>query len=118
MPALLPLLLTAVAAGAGSPRSYWPTSGWRTATPESVGMSSAGLANASAWVGSLAEPDAFVVIKGGYIVAEKYWGETDRESLHDLESGTKSIGAIALAHAIHAGHFNIDTNVTDCRDLT
>ena len=33
-----------------SPSAYWPTEGWRTAKPEDVGMSSSGLAKASAFV--------------------------------------------------------------------
>ena len=68
-------------------------------------MSSAGLAAASAWVGSLQSPDAFLVVRSGYLVAENYWGATTNASMHDLESGTKSIGGIALAHAVRAGHF-------------
>jgi CubicO group peptidase (beta-lactamase class C family) len=93
--------------------SYWPTRGWRNATPESQGMSSAGLAKAAAFVGGLAQPDALLVVRGGHIVSETYWGGTTAASLHALESGTKSIGAISLAHAIHAGHFTTETNVTD-----
>ena len=34
---------------------------------------------------------------------------TTKDSLHDLESGTKSIGAVALAHALHHGRFAFDT---------
>ena len=49
----------------------------------------------------------------GYIVQERYWGDTTAESLHDLASGTKSIGAIALSHAVHAGHFSTETNVSE-----
>jgi hypothetical protein len=76
-------------------------------------MSSIGLQDAVGWVGSLASPDALVVVRGGYVVSETYWGETKQDSLHDLESGTKSIGAMALAHAMHAGHFGFDTKLRD-----
>lgn len=97
-----------------TPSKYWPTAGWRKATtPESVGMSSAALAEATAWFGSLEQPDAFLVVRHGYIVAEHYWGDTSSDSLHALESGTKSVGAISLAHAIHKGFFTVETNVTD-----
>ena len=56
--------------------------------------------------------DAFIVIRGGHIVAEEYWGGANASTIHDIASGTKSIGAIALAHAIHEGHFTVDTNVS------
>ena len=85
------------------PPPYWPTAGWRITSAESVGMSTSGLAAAAEWVGSLQSPDAFLVVRGGFLVTERYWGATTNSSLHDLESGTKSIGAIALAHAVHAG---------------
>ena len=91
-----------------------PTEGWATArSPESQGLDAAKLAAATAYVGHFSSPDAFVVVRGGEIVAEKYWRDTTAGSLHDLESGTKSVGAIALAHAVHAGHFSVETNLAD-----
>ena len=56
--------------------------------------------------------DAFIVVRGGYVVAEAYWGNATAETIHDIASGTKSIGSIALAHAVHAGHFTVDTNIS------
>ena len=47
---MLQLLLLFRASGAPAPAPYWPTDGWKTATPESVGMSSNGLADASSFV--------------------------------------------------------------------
>ena len=49
----------------GAPPPYWPTHGWRNASAESLGMSSSLLAAASDWVGGLAQPDAFVVVRRG-----------------------------------------------------
>jgi len=91
----------------------YPTAGWKKAKPEALSMSSAGLAAATAWLDSLEHPDAFIVVRGGYIVAETYWGDTNKDTLHDLESGTKSIGAMALAHAMHHGHFSFETKISD-----
>jgi CubicO group peptidase (beta-lactamase class C family) len=109
---MLFIIIMAPLSAADSPAAYWPTHGWKSAPPESLGMSPDKLQAASAWIGSLQSPDAFLVVRGGYLVEEKYWGATTNASLHDLESGTKSIGAIALAHAIHAGYFTPDTNVS------
>ena len=44
--------------------------------------------------------DAFIVVRGGFLVAEAYWGNMSRDTIHDIASGTKSIGSIALAHAV------------------
>eukprot|EP00937_MAST-01D_sp_MAST-1D-sp2_P003125 g3125.t1 len=76
-------------------------------------MSSAGLQEAVDWMDGLEHPDAFVVARGGLIVAEKYWAPTTASSLHDLASGTKSVASLALAHAVHMGHFGPDSNLTD-----
>ena len=119
--ALSCILAAAAAAAAATPPDtppppppeYWPTRGWRTADAESVGMSATKLVAAAEWVGGLQSPDALLVIRKGYLVSETYWGATTRDSMHDLESGTKSIGGIALAHAVHAGHFTPETNVSD-----
>ena len=80
----------------------FPTGGWPTATPESQSMSSANLSTAAAWMGSLAHPDAFLVVRGGFLVWEAYWGATTEHSMHDMASTTKSIAALALAHATQA----------------
>ena len=97
-------------------RAYWPTAGWRNATPESQGMDPAALAKAVDFVRDFnpgkPHADAFIVVRGGYVVAEAYWGNATAETIHDIASGTKSIGSIALAHAVHAGHFTVDTNIS------
>ena len=104
------LLLLSLRSSASTP--VYPTNGWQTATPESQLMSSSSLNDAASWYGSFARPDAFLVIRGGRIVLEQYYRDTHMNSLHDLESGTKSIGALALAHAIKAGHLSLDTNAS------
>jgi hypothetical protein len=66
--------------------------------------------------------DSFIVVRGGHIVAEAYWGNASISKIHDIASGTKSIGSIALAHAVHAGHFTVDTKISqffpDLKPLT
>ena len=91
----------------------YPTNGWEKSTPESQSMSSAGLKTAAEWMGSLAQPDALLVVRGGFIVSETYWGACKNDSLHDMASTTKSIAALALAHAIEAGHFSTETKIAD-----
>jgi len=66
--------------------------------------------------------DAFMVVRGGYVVAEEYWGSATNTTIHDIASGTKSIGSMALAHAVHAGHFTVESNISqffpDLRPIT
>lgn len=108
------------------PRAYWPTEGWRRSTPEAQGLDSSALAKAVDFVRefndggrkrdvhgyySSKHADAFLVVRGGYLVSENYWGRTNATSLHDIASGTKSVGSIALAHAVHAGHFDPNTSL-------
>jgi CubicO group peptidase (beta-lactamase class C family) len=97
-------------------RSYWPTEGWRTSSPEAQGMDAAALDKATAFVRDFNpngnKADAFLVVRGGFIVAESYWGSANATTIHDIASGTKSIGSMALAHAVHAGAFSADSNIS------
>jgi len=114
------------------PRSYWPTSPWRSATPESQGMDSAASQRAAKLVefynlnadvdshGSAtmsSHADAFAVVKGGYIVAERYWGSTNNATMQDLESTTKSISCALIAHAIKRGILSAKTPVSKFYDV-
>ena len=56
--------------------------------------------------------DALLVIRGGYLVVEQYWGSTTNTTLHDIESGGKSVASIILAHAAQAGHLSLDDKIT------
>ena len=80
--AAMPRTFTAHAAPSKQP---YPTNGWVAATPESQSMSSTRLAAAVDWVGSLQKPDALLVVRGGKLVSETYWGATTKDTLHDLE---------------------------------
>lgn len=111
------------------PRNYWPTIGWRHADPVSQGFNTSVLAEAVRFVhdfnmgggrklasGAWAihrRATAMLVVRGGYLVSEEYWGAVNERTLHDIESGGKSIASILCAHAIHAGHFSLDTKITD-----
>ena len=107
----------------------WPTHKWMTSTPEQQGMDSSSLAKAAAFVrdfnegGTTADSsgyyhppkrsDAFLVARHGVIVSESYWGSTNSGSMHTVESGTKSIGAMLLMHAALKGQLSVETNVSD-----
>jgi CubicO group peptidase (beta-lactamase class C family) len=54
--------------------------------------------------------DALLVVRGGYVVHEEYWGTTTNTTLHDIESGGKSVASILLAHAMH--HPQLSNNLS------
>lgn len=80
---------------------YWPTSGWRTATPESQGIDSILLAEAiSTARRSGINIHSLLVVRNNYIVAEAYFYPYDGKAPHDLASVTKSVTATLIGLAI------------------
>jgi len=75
-------------------RVYWPTAGWRTSTPAMLGMDSAKLLRADAFVRERL-PDAYslLVVRNGYLVFEKYYslGGPDKYELIHFMIGTRLI---------------------------
>lgn len=85
------------------PPAYWPTNGWRTATPESQGLDSAVLAEA---INTARQQGlnihSLLVVRNNYIVAEAYFFPYDGQKPHDLASVTKSITSTLIGLAIEA----------------
>ena len=109
-------------------RDYRPTRSWRHASPSEHGFNSTKLADAvrfvrnfnmgggqrlgnGSWVISR-HADALLVVRGGYLVHEQYWGSTTNTTLHDIESGGKSVASTLIAHAIHQGLLTLDTPIS------
>ena len=68
-PAAAPTAAPATAAGA-----YWPTSGWRTSTPEEQGMDSQKLAAMLAKIKERKiDVHSLLVVRNGYLVSETYF---------------------------------------------
>jgi CubicO group peptidase (beta-lactamase class C family) len=70
--------------------NYWPTEGWRTATPDSQGMDSAVIADTFEAFRNR-NVHSIVIIRNGYLIAETYNESTDTGTLQDVRSVTKSI---------------------------
>ena len=113
-------------------RDYWPTEGWRNATPEDLSMDSSRLQGLVDYVEENDYPiHSVVVIKNGYIVLEDYFGSHfDVNSTHLLYSVTKSFTSALIGIAIDQGYIdNVSqlllpffpeytiTNVDDRREL-
>lgn len=86
------------------PPSYWPTEGWRTASPESQGLDSAALADTIETIRSrgLAVHDIALVVNG-VLVLDACFYPYDCASPHDVASVTKSVTATLVGQAIDDG---------------
>lgn len=99
------------------PRDYWPTSGWRTAEPQKMGMDPAKLAEMEKYAFTIegteedrqgTRTDAVVIIKGGYLVYEKYARGYERDSKHLIWSIAKSYINTLVGMAIEDGKIQLD----------
>lgn len=86
-------------------REYWPTSGWKTSTPEQQGMDPAKLLVADEFIQNRL-PDVFslLVVKNGYLVFEKYysWGSPEKYAV--VHSVTKSVTSALIGIALDKGY--------------
>jgi len=84
--------------------TYWPTAGWRTASPEEQGMDAAKLAQMLEAVKEQRIPlHSLLIIRNGYIVSETYFEPYQPETLHDMWSVTKSVIATLIGIAQRDG---------------
>jgi CubicO group peptidase (beta-lactamase class C family) len=94
---------------------YWPTNGWRTSSPEAQGMDSGRLASMFAYI---EEHDISVhsvlVIRHGYLVTEAYRYPYQPDTLHSLQSCTKSVVSALVGIAIQQGYIDgVDQHLID-----
>lgn len=88
-------------------RDYWPTDEWQNTTPEEQGLSFDRLdqINTSIFENDI-ELDSVIVIKGGYIVYEKYYGYWNQYRSHTIQSCTKSFMSALIGIAIDMGYID------------
>ncbi len=102
--ALLVIACAAVHLAAGGKVEYWPTDRWRTATPESQGLSSAELSKVFDFI---AEQDvqihSMILVRNGYLVLEASFFPCTADTLHDICSCTKSVSSTLIGMAIDRG---------------
>jgi CubicO group peptidase (beta-lactamase class C family) len=77
-----------------------PADQWTLATPDSVGMDAALLAQAPAAVTPTSGVSSLLVMRHGQPVLEQYWNGYGKDTLHDLRSATKSITSLLVGIAI------------------
>ncbi len=78
-------------------RDYWPTSDWQAKAPEESGMNTDWLGNMQQTIeSSMPYVDAFLIVKNGFLVFEKYYNTYNKDKYHILCSSTKSITSILI----------------------
>lgn len=89
---IITLLALCVSCSKAVERVYWPTDDWRPASPESVGFSSEKLLEAVTTLDFDANGlNSLLIIKDGYSILEAYRYPYGPDTLHNVNSVTKSI---------------------------
>ena len=79
---------------------------WQTSTPEEQGMNSQLLAEALVQGENRGFVDCILVIRNGYIVAEKYYNGYEKEIAHNVKSVSKSFLSAMTGIALRDGHLD------------
>jgi CubicO group peptidase (beta-lactamase class C family) len=84
---------------------YWPTKGWRTASPESQGVDSNLLENMLNTIFKKnLDIDSVLVVRNGYIVLDAYSYTRNADLTHNIYSCTKSVTSALIGIAIDKGY--------------
>ena len=90
-------------------RDYWPTDGWRTASPGDHGLDAAMLDAAQAYLDEhVPHIESLLIVRGGYLVYEHYRLGVDPAALHNVKSMAKSFTSALAGIAIGAGDLESD----------
>ena len=94
----------AAASRAPAQEPFWPTHGWRTASPESQGLDPGALAQAFDFVRTHHVPiHSLLIVRHGYLVLDAYFWPFQAGRTHDLASVTKSVTSTLVGIAIGQG---------------
>lgn len=94
---------------------YYPTTEWRTSTPEEQGIDSAKLLDALNFAESNNIPlTSLTVIRHGYVVLDAYVHPYSAETRREILSATKGVVGILVGIAIDRGYFGgLDQRIVD-----
>jgi CubicO group peptidase (beta-lactamase class C family) len=97
--------------------SYWPTLGWKYATPEEMGLDSSILENMVEDINSQPsniQVDCILIVKNGYIVFEDYFNDYTKNTPHKIYSCTKSVVSTIFGIAHENGAIpSLDTKLLE-----
>jgi hypothetical protein len=86
-------------------RDYWPTTGWRTTTPDQQGMDPQVLDDLDTQVPEqYPQVRSLLVVRHGYLVYERYWHGVDAADGHNSYSVTKSVTSALVGIALGERH--------------
>lgn len=84
-------------------KTYWPRGNdWETRSPKDVAMDGAAIEEAVKYAGEH-NSTGLVILRGGRIVAEKYWQDWTPETAQPIYSSSKSVTATLVGMAIEDG---------------
>jgi CubicO group peptidase (beta-lactamase class C family) len=85
-------------------KHYWPTQNWRDENPESMGMRADLLSNLEREIKARYRGvQAFLIVRRGYLVFERYFGKSGPDDKHPIASVTKSFISALIGIAIDRG---------------
>ena len=84
---------------------YWPTTIWKTVSPQSLGFSPNQINKMFRFIQKKQFPiDSVVIVKNGYLIGEFYAGDMNENSLSNIYSVTKSFTSALVGIAIDKGY--------------
>ena len=84
---------------------YWPTTIWKTVSPQSLGFSPNPINKMFRFIQKKQFPiDSVVIVKNGYLIGEFYAGDVNENSLSNIYSVTKSFTSALVGIAIDEGY--------------
>ena len=84
---------------------YWPTTIWKTVSPQSLGFSPNPINKMFRFIQKKQFPiDSVVIVKNGYLIGEFYAGDMNENSLSNIYSVTKSFTSALVGIAIDKGY--------------
>ncbi len=96
-------------AGTRPVADYWPTSGWRTSTPEEQGFDSVKLAEGLQDLKKKGvNINSLLIVRNGRIVLDAYFDPYNGSFPHKLASITKSVTSTLVGIAIDQGKLQLD----------
>jgi len=88
---------------------YWPTTGWRSSTPEEQGIDSDKLAELLLAIREKnIQVHSLLVIRNGYVVADATFYPYDGQTVHNVASVTKSLMTTLIGIAIDQRKLDLD----------
>jgi CubicO group peptidase (beta-lactamase class C family) len=85
--------------------SYWPDASWRTARPAAVSVDENAINGLLSRLssGSLGPEHSIVIVRKGYVIADRYFAGWTADSIHTEQSVTKSVTSLIAGIAIARG---------------